>query len=284
MSMLDRIAITTNEIDDDFEVAIRHGLEWGIRNYELKNIYGKRIPDQTDEEMATVLSMRTASHGVDSVTVGSEGITIEGRRMRSHFALLFGDLRDESQREGARQEQVRTAFNSPFWPFVLASTSVGQEGLDFHPYCHAVVHWNLPSNPVDLEQREGRVHRYKGHAVRKNVARTHGDRLGSVGHGDLWARLFEIAAEETDDRYGGMVPYCVSKAAVNMLSRRLHFLLKDDGIPVLAVHPGWVKTDMGGPDAKITVETSVNGIVQVVDSYKDEDAPYQDYSGQPMSW
>jgi hypothetical protein len=42
--------------------------------------------------------------------------------------------------------------------------------LDFHPYCHAVVHWNLPSNPVDLEQREGRVHRYKGHAVRKNVA------------------------------------------------------------------------------------------------------------------
>ena len=44
------------------------------------------------------------------------------------------------------------------------STSIGQEGLDFHTYCHAVVHWNLPSNPVDMEQREGRVHRYKGHA------------------------------------------------------------------------------------------------------------------------
>jgi len=58
-----------------------------------------------------------------------------------------------------RADQVRTAFNSPFWPFVLASTSVGQ-GLDFHLYCHAVVHWNLPSNPVDLEQREGRVHRF----------------------------------------------------------------------------------------------------------------------------
>ena len=51
---------------------------------------------------------------------------------------------------------------------------MGQEGLDFHPYCHAVYHWNLPSNPVDLEQREGRVHRYKGHAVRKNVARRWG--------------------------------------------------------------------------------------------------------------
>jgi hypothetical protein len=38
--------------------------------------------------------------------------------------------------------------NSPLWPFVLATTSVGQEGLDFQQHCHAVVHWNLPSNPV----------------------------------------------------------------------------------------------------------------------------------------
>ncbi len=58
--------------------------------------------------------------------------------------------------------------------FVLASTSVGQEGLDFHAYCHAAMHWNLRSNPVDLEQREGRVDRYKGHALRKNVAAKHG--------------------------------------------------------------------------------------------------------------
>ena len=71
----------------------------------------------------------------------------------------------------ARVESVSNAFNSPFWPFVLTSTSVGQEGLDFHLWCHAVVHWNLPANPVDLEQREGRVHRYKGHAIRKNLAR-----------------------------------------------------------------------------------------------------------------
>jgi hypothetical protein len=66
---------------------------------------------------------------------------------------------------------VRAAFNSPFWPLALTTTSVGQEGLDCHAYSHAVVPWNLPTNPVDLEQREGRIHRYKGHAVRKNVAR-----------------------------------------------------------------------------------------------------------------
>jgi ERCC4-related helicase len=78
---------------------------------------------------------------------------------------------------------VIAAFNSPFWPFVLASTSVGQEGLDFHHYSHAVVHWNIPANPVDLEQREGRVHRYQGHAVRRNVAAGYGDRPRARGGG-----------------------------------------------------------------------------------------------------
>ncbi|WP_413818578.1 helicase-related protein [Sphingobium sp.] len=70
----------------------------------------------------------------------------------------------------ARLSSVRDAFNSPFRPFALATTSVGQEGLDFHPYCYRLYHWNLPGNPVDLEQREGRVHRFKGHAIRLNLA------------------------------------------------------------------------------------------------------------------
>ncbi|MDM5326796.1 hypothetical protein [Neobacillus sp. CF12] len=38
---------------------------------------------------------------------------------------------------------------------------MGQEGLDFHYYCRKIVHWNLPSNPIDLEQREGRITQYK---------------------------------------------------------------------------------------------------------------------------
>src|SRR5690606_20730149 len=97
----------------------------------------------------------------------------------------------------ARVESISTAFNSPFWPFVLTSTSVGQEGLDFHLWSHAVVHWNLPANPVDLEQREGRVHRYKGHAVRRNVAATMGPACLSAGRAyecDIWQELFDRAA------------------------------------------------------------------------------------------
>jgi hypothetical protein len=131
------------------------------------------------------------------------------RFMRGHFALRFGDERAEQEERAAlRQSGIRAAFNSPFWPFVLATTSVGQEGLDFHQYCHAVVHWNLPANPVDLEQREGRVHRYKGHAVRKNVAAVH--RPVAFGpEADPWQALFAAASASREAHLSEIVPYWV---------------------------------------------------------------------------
>ena len=131
--------------------------------------------------------------------------------MRTRFAVAFGK---QSLDEGGetRVESVSAAFNSPFWPFVLTSTSVGQEGLDFHLWCHAVVHWNLPANPVDLEQREGRVHRYKGHAVRRNVASSIGSAAISEAPSspaDPWDELFARAASNTEDSDGEMIPYWV---------------------------------------------------------------------------
>ena len=129
--------------------------------------------------------------------------------MRTRFALRFGDERSEDGQQVTRADQVRAAFNSPFWPFVVATTSVGQEGLDFHQYCHAVVHWNLPSNPVDLEQREGRVHRYKGHAVRKNLALHCGDIALLVLCADPWEKLFSLAQSSRELQYTDLVPYWI---------------------------------------------------------------------------
>jgi len=102
---------------------------------------------------------------------------------------------------------VRAAFNSPFWPFVLISTSVGQEGLDFHHYCHAVTHWNLPSNPVDLEQREGRVHRYKGHAVRKNLATAYAKEALHQTESDAWETAFTLGKCRRPTDENDLVPY-----------------------------------------------------------------------------
>jgi len=160
-----------------------------------------------------LLGLRTSSFGVDIPRRTPEGgdPLFERRRMRTRFAVAFGNQTLDDGGE-ARIESVSRAFNSPFWPFVLTSTSIGQEGLDFHLWCHAVVHWNLPANPVDLEQREGRVHRYKGHAVRRNIAATHGPDLlaqGPAGGGDPWSRLFGMAIPPRADADGEMVPYWV---------------------------------------------------------------------------
>jgi hypothetical protein len=143
-----------------------------------------------------VLSIRTSSLKIDDIRVTNGRTEIVEKKLRCRYALRFADLKDDSDAVLQRAGVVRESFNSPFRPFILATTSVGQEGLDFHSYCHRVWHWNLPRNPVDMEQREGRVNRYKGHAVRKNVARSIG--LAGLaqdwnGRGDPWDHLFRIA-------------------------------------------------------------------------------------------
>ncbi|MCA1677357.1 MAG: helicase, partial [Actinobacteria bacterium] len=150
--------------------------------------------DQLADALRDSLKVRTVSYSCHDVADDGDGVHFhQGRhRLRGRFALRFGQDRVEETGDATRTTQVRDAFNSPFWPFVLATTSVGQEGLDFHCYCHSCVHWNLPANPVDLEQREGRVHRYKGHAVRKNVAAQHRAAAFFDG-GDPWEALFDAA-------------------------------------------------------------------------------------------
>lgn len=168
-------------------------------------------------KIAEALRIQTSTITIDTpakrsdgrIVTGDDGKARRGRAkkashtMRHRFAVAYGTQQTDDS--GAqRDEHVSAAFNSPFWPFVLTSTSVGQEGLDFHLWCHAVVHWNLPSNPVDLEQREGRVHRYKNHAVRRNLASALGTTAiadTAVGE-DLWERLFELGKGGRDE----MVP------------------------------------------------------------------------------
>ncbi len=116
-------------------------------------------------------------------------------RMGVRFAVRYSNAKTDDG-DSNRMPDVRRAFNSPFWPFVLATTSVGQEGIDFHWWAHSVIHWNVPGNPVDFEQREGRVHRYLGHAVRKNVAEAHCAAVLKPGVTNLWETLFSVAAAD----------------------------------------------------------------------------------------
>ena len=117
--------------------------------------------------MISSVNLDTASINVDDVNTFLKG---EPKKMRCHYAVEFGSQRIETDEGGKRATSLREVFNSPFRPFVLATTSIGQEGLDFHFYCRRIVHWNLPGNPIDLEQREGRINRYKGLVIRQFLA------------------------------------------------------------------------------------------------------------------
>ena len=168
--------------------------------------------------LCETLQLATGRLDVVEWDTGSAGVQRRPYPMRQHFARRYANDRTISYdpQAGKHVDAVRSAFNSPFWPFVLATTSVGQEGLDFHWYCHAVVHWNLPSNPVDLEQREGRVHRYHGHVIRKNIAQALGGRISeqvraAISRGELinpWDLAYGLADDELSGD-GGRIPHWV---------------------------------------------------------------------------
>lgn len=162
------------------------------------------------DEMIDAVGMRASSPVVDFFDPRADGGEARVReRLRTNFAIPYGDQPGESEQIAVRSDQVRKSFNSPFWPFILSSTSVGQEGLDFHLYCHALVHWNLPSNPVDMEQREGRIHRYKNHAIRRNLAGSFGERVLHEPGPDPWQRLFAHGEEARPEGQSDLWPYWI---------------------------------------------------------------------------
>ena len=88
-----------------------------------------------------------------------------------------------------------------------------------------------------------------------------------------------------NNRQFGTPSYNISKAAQNMATVLLAHALRDRGIRVVALHPGWVQTDMGGDGAQITVEASATGLVRVIDALGAEDSGrFLDWQGDSLPW
>lgn len=84
---------------------------------------------------------------------------------------------------------------------------------------------------------------------------------------------------------GRCYSYCSSKAALNMLTRSLAFDLQDDGIIAVAVHPGWVQTDMGGSHAPVTPGESAAGIIALADGLTMEHtSKFLTWDGREHTW
>lgn len=165
--------------------------------------------DEVISQLLDAINLNASTINVDSLDTFQSG---KPRKFRCHYAVEFGSQRVETDQGQNRAKSLRKVFNSPFRPFLLSTTSIGQEGLDFHSYCRRIVHWNLPGNPVDLEQREGRINRYKSLVIRQQLGKKYRTALAgqTLGAGeDIWKRLFEIADEQERQKTGKseLVPY-----------------------------------------------------------------------------
>lgn len=98
---------------------------------------------------------------------------------------------------------------------------------------------------------------------------------------NLSSRLGSI---ETDEG-GGSYPYRTSKAALNMVSKNLSVDLAEKGITIVSVHPGWVRTDMGGKSASVSAEDSVTGLRAVIaDLTPEKSGRFFGYDGEELPW
>lgn len=92
-------------------------------------------------------------------------------------------------------------------------------------------------------------------------------------------------AEGTLDDDDGDYAYRCSKAAMNMATTKLAHDLRGDGIAVLSLHPGWVRTDMGGEEAKIDVAASAAALKAIIDGTdRAASGTFRSYDGRQVSW
>jgi len=84
---------------------------------------------------------------------------------------------------------------------------------------------------------------------------------------------------------GGHTVYRSSKAAVNQVMKGLAHEYRSDGIAVVMLHPGWVRTDMGGPQAPVSPADSAHGLKRVIEDLRIETTgKFVDYQGQELPW
>ena len=92
-------------------------------------------------------------------------------------------------------------------------------------------------------------------------------------------------ASIADNSGGGYYAYRCSKTALNMATKNLSVAVKDDQILTVVLHPGWVKTDMGGANALIDTDTSVSSIITTLQALGEKDhGTFITWDGKSLPW
>lgn len=107
----------------------------------------------------------------------------------------------------------------------------------------------------------------------------------SKGSRKLIVNLTSLMGSIADNKGGGSIMYRSSKAALNAALKSLAIDLKPQGIGIMIVHPGWVKTDMGGRKAPTLPEESVAGLRRLIEAFRLSDSGrFLDFRGKELPW
>jgi NAD(P)-dependent dehydrogenase (short-subunit alcohol dehydrogenase family) len=106
--------------------------------------------------------------------------------------------------------------------------------------------------------------------------------LGQISPGGTIVLMTSILGSLASNAGGGMDIYRASKAALNMMA--MNFSLRHKDRPVRLMHPGWVRTDMGGANAPVDIATSARGMADVIIHDTRPGLAYLDYQGQKLPW
>lgn len=105
------------------------------------------------------------------------------------------------------------------------------------------------------------------------------------GQGRRIVHISSLLGSLAGNTTGGIYGYRMAKAALNMASRSLAVELRADGFISVALNPGWVRTEMGGPDAVVDVDQSVRGMIGVLDGLTPaHSGRFLDFTGAECSW
>ncbi|MBQ4811580.1 SDR family oxidoreductase [Pseudoalteromonas luteoviolacea] len=106
-----------------------------------------------------------------------------------------------------------------------------------------------------------------------------------LGDRKIFAALSSRVGSHSENTKGGGYIYRSSKAALNSVVKSLSNDLLSEGIKTVALHPGWVKTEMGGPNALITAQESATGLKAVIDNLTDsESGSFISFDGSKIPW
>ncbi len=150
---------------------------------------------------------------------------------------------------------------------------------------NAAIHLDDRKKDIDEINFESMLKTYDVNSISPLRVIKHFIALLKKGSFKLIVNISSEAGSITDAWRKSEFGYCMSKSALNMASKILQNRFEEDGIKVLAIHPGWVRTDMGGKEAPILPEDSAKKIYELITrKWKISDPIYFDLDGREMNW